>query len=162
MKQTPQNISNFEIGDIIVRIEPMQGNRERERLDARSFIGNPFKFLGIANACIYLESQPMTQKKSDKSNESDTGMGMHDLESFFAMLTDSVGPLSLSVDLWSEGWAKYIDPYEIGGTLNSRQAFDKSLEGKSTRELQKIYNNAIEAEEYLKAKRIKRILDSTE
>lgn len=165
MKQVPLNITNFEIGDIIVRIEPMLPPANFSRsVDDRSFLGKPYKFLGIANACIYLEKQPTTQKKTEKPEETDFSMemGMFNLTDIFSMFTDSTGPLSLPVDLWSEGWAKYIDPYEIGGALTTREAYDKSIEGKSTKELQKLYDKAIEAEEYLKAERIKRILDSTE
>ena len=160
MKQVPLDISNFEIGDIIVRIEPKCETTGRED---RSFIGKPYKFLGIANACIYLEKQPITNKRVEKQEpEMDVEMGLFSFGDFMSMITDSTGPLSLPVDLWNRGWAKYIDPYEIGGALTPRQAFDKELEGKSTKELQKLYDAAIAAEEYLKAERIKRILDSTE
>jgi len=153
MKQVPLNISNFEIGDTIVRIHPslsIDGGPDRRD---RSYIGKPMKFLGVANGCIYVE-------KIKEDDHVDSGVpDMFNLAEMLRMFTGEAGPISLPLDLWSEGWSTYIDPYNIGSAPSRRQSFDEELGGKSLKTLKTMYEKAIETEDYLKAERIKRVID---
>ena len=142
MKQESLSIENFQIGDIIVRMEPSAplGSREGGIRD-RSYLGKPLKFLGVVNGCIYVEKI---------KNDFDSG-DMFSLIEMLSMITGDVGPISLPVDLWSEGWALYINPYEING--------NNALEKYTKIQLEKILKEALEKEDYKKASVIQKRLD---
>ena len=150
-QQIPLNINNFEIGDIIVRIEPaaMLGNTRD-----RSYIGKPFKFLGVANGCIYIE-----KIKKNEEETFDPENLLNIAEMFNLFMGDNKGPLSLPLDLWAEGWSLYIDPYSIGSD-NLEKHFENEFKGESIRSLKAKYKQALENEEYEKAEKIRKIIDN--
>lgn len=149
MKQKPIHISNFEIGDIIVRMEPALSLSGKVR--DRSYLGKPLKFLGIANGCIYVE-----KFKEEREDE----MDMHEIDGFnlsemFNMLMGEIGPRTLPEDLWSEGWAHYIDPYSIGKEEKEQDNF----RGETRASLEKKLQKALDNEDYRLAEKIKRIIN---
>ena len=153
MKQEPLNITNFEIGDIIVRMQPAipLGTDMGQRGD-RSYMGKPLKFLGMANGCIYAEKVKSKNSEADKSLPD-----MFDISEMISLFTGEAGSklLSLPIDLWSEGWAKYIDPYSIAGDY-----IKKETNGLKIEELQKLYKIALDDENYEKAEKLKKIIDA--
>ena len=94
------NIKKFKKGDEIVRVCPAKSpgfgvdkmTGERCVLDgARGFMGDKFKFIGIANEQIYIEStDPNLPDGFDKV-------------------------YNISLDLWDEGWEYWVDPYKSCG-----------------------------------------------
>jgi len=152
MKQEPLNIENFEIGDIIVRIKPakMLG---KNGIEDRSYLGKPFKFLGIANGCIYIE-------KVKQENEIEDMPDVLNLAEMMSMFFGETGPRALPTDLWEEGWAIYINPYDIGKTGDEFADEFKILERASLRDLKAKYSKALKNEEYEKAEKIKKIIDN--
>jgi len=97
MGQESKNISAFNYGDIITRIEPARItqpyynenlNMEIEivmRVDS-SYRGEPMEFIGIINNIIYLKRirQPFIGKYTE-----------------------------LEIERWSDGWGRYIDPEQL-------------------------------------------------
>jgi len=145
MKQLPLNIRNFEIGDIIVRIQPSTPMGNSESRKDRSYIGKPMKFLGVANGCIYTEKV--------KSDEPDEMPDMFNLAEMLSMFTGDSGPISLPLDIWEEGWSKYIDPYSIGSGH-----FEEEIKEIAIEELERMYKAALEAENYEKADKLKKLI----
>jgi len=146
MKQKPLNIEKFKIGDIITRIEPSAPLGKNEIRD-RSYIGKPLKFLGIANGCVYVE-----KVKNEIENED-----AFSIAELFGMFTGDNGPITLPMDLWSEGWSIYIDPYELGG---KQTQFNEALEKYEKIELEEKLKEALSSEDYKRAALIKKRLEN--
>jgi hypothetical protein len=152
MEQKSMSAYEFKKGDLITRIEPSKPLETfDEEFRDRSYIGVPLKFLGIANGCVYVE------KYESKADEDISELG----KMFRAMLGGSSGPINLPLDIWSEGWSYYIDPYNIGGFTTSNK-FNESLNKYELNELKKLLKKALEEEDYLRAENIQKRIDKIE
>ena len=91
-----KTIYDFKNGDEIVRILPAKPYAplmaSGDGLRDRSYLGKKLIFIGIANGQIYL-------KRTESSD--------------LAIFGDSF--LSLSLDIWDEGWDFYINPESLIG-----------------------------------------------
>ena len=88
-----KNICEFKKGDVITRIIPakeLPGIFGGRGIGDRSYIGEPFIFVGIANGCIYI-------KRALKVDILEFGDKLMDLK----------------MDIFSEGWDYYIDPLSL-------------------------------------------------
>jgi len=150
MEQKSMSIHSFKVGDLITRIEPSKpipGYVEETR--DRMYIGSPMKFLGVANGCVNLERY---EKEENEDNIPSFG-------SFIKMVTGISGPITLPIDIWDDGWSYYVDPYSLGD--KSSDKYQKSLNDVSDqRTLQKELKIALKNEEYEKAEKIRKKLDS--
>jgi len=91
MNQEEKSVYNFKKGDIITRIKPILGNYGLNNVDKDySLIGKKIKFLGIANASVYLS------KKADF------------ITSFFLGNDEIV--FQIPLELCEDGWAFYVEP----------------------------------------------------
>ena len=159
MKQTPRSINDFKRGDIVTRLIPSAplpglslGDGEDDDIKDRNFIGAPLRFLGIANGCVNLERYENPRDQMD--TEGFTGFG-----GFMKMMMGQSGPISLPLDIWSEGWAIYIDPYSLDDFEVDGEPM-KFIESRDKRELERELQDAIENEDFLEAARIQEQLDS--
>ena len=102
--QQSQSIRSFEPGTIVTRIEPAVASNQGDgsmfdfdgslkvctgRKDS-SYIGEPMRFIGIANGCVLVE---------------------------YAFDKDKIRQLRI-LDGFEDGWSEYIDPNEIRSMLN--------------------------------------------
>ena len=154
MKQEAVSIYNFKKGDIITRISPSKPipGLEAEDFRDRAYIGVPLKFLGVANGCIYVE-----RESANKDLEEIPEIG----RLFKAMMGGETGPINLPLDMWSEGWANYIDPYEIDNNKDKKIA-GEILEGANKIQLKKELKEALAEENYELAENIKKRLKKFE
>jgi hypothetical protein len=101
-EQKPQNIRTFKPGTVVTRINkaiintPISENMfddegslmiTKPKIGDGSWIGEPMKFIGIANGCVIMQFMSTYRK-----NE------LHNLE---------------CINGWEEGWAEYIDPKSL-------------------------------------------------
>lgn len=120
-----KNISEFKKGDIITRVLPALPYRDGS--GDRSYMGEEMIFIGIANGQIYLKS------KCD-----------------YFYVSDRL--IDLAVDLWSDGWDNYVDPYTL---LDGNEDF---IKGTSV-SLQDQLDMAIENEDFMLAEKLRKQLE---
>jgi len=157
------NISSFKKGDLITRIEPSAplpgfGQEFGEDIRDRQYIGIPLTFLGIANGCVNVERY---ERKSSEMEE----MGLPSFGNIMKMLGGNNGPIALPLDMWSNGWSHYIDPYKLDDKSNSYNVtktsdyltFDEYVDDKKS--LEKALEKALEKEDYDKAAVIQKHLN---
>jgi hypothetical protein len=85
------NIYSFNKGDKITRLKPLV---ESDGYKNFAYVGTPLIFLGIANATIYLKREQSTINDNP-----------------FLILFGIVNkPITIPVELWSEGWGYWIEP----------------------------------------------------
>lgn len=123
----------------------------------RAYIGSALVFLGIANGCVNVERWEKPQKEEDE-------FGLPSFGNFMKMLSGQNGPITLPLDMWTEGWAHYIDPYKLGEMLDDKfQDFlddeRKLYNNVSKEELEKQLEEALDNEDYKKAADIQHRLD---
>lgn len=90
------NILDFTKGDRIVRVQPAKSLGSMMSLNGivldrggdRSYMGEELVFVGIANGQIYLQ-------------RSETSFG-------YQIFGDKL--IDLPIDIWDEGWEKWVDP----------------------------------------------------
>jgi len=129
-----KSIYEFKKGDIITRVEPSKtlgkgGFFSDEGFQDRSFIGEKFIFVGIANGNIYCKRTCPTE-----------------LKIFGDKLVD------LALDIFTDGWDKWVDPYSLLVDM------DETIYV-STDNLQEAIDKAIEEENYEAANKLKKLLD---
>ena len=143
-------IYEFEKDDIITRIEPskpypnLYGAPETDR----AFLGKPYKFVGIANGCLYikLHTEEITNKKTDEMDASSL------LNFFTGYVSNRL--INLPLDIWDDGWSHYIDPEKMFG---DKEVVD-DLSNLKKEELKKRLKKALNTESYEEAERIKKEL----
>lgn len=149
------SIYEFKRGDIITRITPSKSlpGFEGEDFRDRAYIGTPLRFLGIANGCVYVERYERPNQNKDEDDIPSIG-------SFFKLLTGNTGPINLPLDIWSEGWSYYIDPYKLGEMLDD--AFqDMGDEPFLTKEeLEDELKEALEKEDYKRADKLQKKINN--
>jgi len=160
------SIHNFKKGDIITRLEPSACHPaakgmgfEEDNMRDRAYIGAALVFLGIANGCVNVE------RWERPSRDSDNEMGLPSFGDFMKLLSGQSGPITLPLDMWSEGWAHYVDPYKLGEMLDDKfQDFEdnenKFYSNESKEELEKQLEEALDDEDYKKAADIQQRLDN--
>lgn len=130
-----KKIYEFKKGEEIVRIKPAKSLGPMETLHGqvierggdRSYMGEKLIFVGIANGQIYLQRTSELEQK---------------------IFGDKL--LSLSVDLWDDGWNNWVDPMSL---LN--EDYEEKL---SNEELKSRMVNALKREDYEEAERLKNLL----
>lgn len=118
-----RDIYDFINGDIVVRISPSK------LCGDRSYMGQSLIFVGITNGQIYL-------KRTDEVE--------------LRIYGDKL--LSLSLDMWDEGWNYYVDP-------NSLLEDESSIVDIDMLEIR--LKNAIDREDYELASKIKSLIDKS-
>jgi hypothetical protein len=116
------NIQQFNIGDEIVRVEPS------ECFGDRSYIGEKLTYKGILNGMIYFTKDDIFVNFNLNNR------------------------LSLPLDVWSNGWEKYVDPNTL---YDDTLSIDKYTE----EEILKQIKLAIECENYELAEILKNKLN---
>ena len=129
-----KSIYEFKKGDVITRVEPSAtlgkgGFFGDSGFQDRSYIGEKFIFVGIANGNIYCKRTCPVE-----------------LKIFGDTLVD------LSLDIFTDGWDKWIDPYSL------LEDIDETVYV-STDNLQEAIDKAIEEENYEAANKLKKLLD---
>ena len=170
MEQKPMSIYNFKRGDVITRLEPSAPHPageamgfEGDEVRDRAYIGAALTFLGIANGCVNVERW----EKPENQNPLEKEMGLPSFGSFMKLLSGEPGPITLPLDMWSEGWAFYVDPYTLEKESNGteikfrKEKGDKTIDyisaDKST--LEKELKKALADENYELANNIQQRLD---
>lgn len=134
MKQIPRSICDFSPGDIVTRVEPAKlSNRFADGFDC-SYVGEKLIFVGVANGCVYFEPT----------------------DSFSIVLQKS-RLIDLPIHRFENGWAHYIDPITL---INSKRI--SKYKSMSDTSLLSRLDEAIEAEDYEEASRIKHEIDNRE
>lgn len=119
-----KTIYEFKKGDEIVRVQPAKEYSPRRMgpfgeeggIRDRSYMGEKLIFVGIANGQIYC-------KRTDKSS--------------IRIFGDKL--LSLSLDIWDEGWDLYVDPLTL--LEGDEPEIDETI-------IQNQIQKAIESEDY--------------
>ena len=148
-----KSINEFEKGDIITRIEPVQYPEDSiyGNLKDPIYIGMKFEFLGTANGCIYLK------RSSDQS-------------SIISAIFGDV--LKLDLYSWKNGWDYYKEPDFLKkldkskGNIKDKISFIESEEDLSglylnedEAEIKRAIDNAIKQEDYTRAAFLNKKLD---
>ena len=89
-----KKIYDFQKDDIIVRVEPAKTYGGPGGVRDRSYLGSKLVFVGIANGSIYLQRTEESTMYSAKL-------------------------LSLSIDVWDDGWNFYFEPNQLLNGINS-------------------------------------------
>ena len=89
-----KSIYEFKKGDLITRVIPAKPTGRSffnpEGIGDRSYLGEALVFVGVANGCVYLKRTSKFDKK---------------------VFGDKL--LSLTLDIFSDGWEYYIDPKKL-------------------------------------------------
>lgn len=150
-KQKPQTIYNFKKGDYITRVIP--GRPSSNGFDnTYEFIGEKLKFVGILNGSIYLE------KYMGNLNEVFSFIFGQPKNSKDSKESKSTTIINIPLDLWEDGWAKFIDPNKEFG-LDSKTSIYSSQESNEIESLKIKLNNAIEEDEYEEAETVKKKIE---
>ena len=126
MNQEYKSIYGFKKGDIITRLDP---TLSEDGFKDFSLVGVKLKFLGIANACVYLSrpSNPI----------------------FKILLGEDNTQLKIPIALCEEGWSDYIEPSFLEEREESNEFFI----------LEKEIEKAIKEEDYFKAEELKKKME---
>jgi hypothetical protein len=150
IQQIKKKIYEFSKGDIITRVVPSKpyvsyyGNSEQDR----AFIGKPYKFIGIANGCLYMKAKLIEKKKA--SDEEIPSL----LTSFFGEYMSN-NMINLALDIWDDGWSYYIDPEMLEDNDSKNETETKDFSKLNKEELQDKLKVALEKESYEEALKIK-------
>lgn len=134
MKQIPNSIYNFNPGDIVTRVEPAKLNNSFVNGFDCSYVGEKLVFVGIANGCAYFEATDP-----------------------FSLVLQKNKLIDLPIHRFENGWAHYIDPITL---INSKRI--SKYKSMSDTALLNRLDEAIEAEDYEEASRIKHEIDNRE
>ena len=153
MEQKSMSIHDFKNGDIITRLKPSAPIPEKNMDKGdRGLIGNPYKFLGIANACIYVElyNKNTLQPPDD----------FMDISSILKIIVADLGPLPLPIDIWANDWSYYVDPYtmkRINSDNNEEESnyFDDNAKP-NINDLTKALEKVLKQENYEEADKLKK------
>lgn len=132
--QEPKTIYDFNPGDIVTRVEPARLNNSFFDGVDSSYIGEKLVFVGLANGCAYFEPTDS-----------------------FSLLIQKGKLIDLPIHRFENGWAHYIDPT----TLVKSKRMGKYRSMSDTALVAKL-DEAIEAEDYEEASRIKHEIDNRE
>lgn len=139
MEQKKLSIYTFKKGDLVTRLEPSKPypNMIGEEVPDRAFIGKKLKFLGIANACIYLEMENTIR------------------DIFSAIFIPEKSIIDLPLDVWLEGWGYYLNPIDLFN-LDPKQLSKSKKTGmkRDSEYLKSLMQNAIENEDYETANKL--------
>jgi len=156
MVQKSMSIYEFKRGDLITRIEPSKPlpGFDGEDFKDRAYIGTPLKFLGIANGCVYVERY---KKPNHQEGEDELPI----IGSFFKMMVGEAGPINLPLDIWSDGWSYYIDPYTLSRELDDKfQDLADDEPHASLEELERQLKEALKREDYLRADKLQKMINN--
>ena len=114
------NILDFEFGTDVVRTEPAKSYGETTNFFTgekilgvrdRSYLGEKLTLVSIANGQIYLKSHDSFRN---------------------SLLGDKL--ISVPIDLWDEGWEKWVDPLSVNGASEPKSSIKKRYEEAVLRE----------------------------
>jgi hypothetical protein len=134
MMQEPRLIHDFNPGDIVTRVQPVRLNNSFVDGFDCSYVGEKLIFVGVANGCAYFEPTDS-----------------------FSLVIQKGRLIDLPIHRFEDGWAHYIDPI----TLVNSKRMGKYKSMSDTALVAKL-DEAIEAEDYEEASRIKHEIDNRE